>query len=127
MGALEPAQKEAVKAIVEIAQDSISHQISSAEEELGIEADLEGIRDLQQIELRSTGQVRKTLTAVQERIQAVCCLSSNPHSIVMLTVSTAFVIVPPYSNKALATGSDVPSVLGVASYFPYLRLYNKAT
>ena len=122
MEALGPAQKEAIKTITEIAQDSISQQISSAEKEFGIEADLEGIKDLQQIELRSTGQVRKTLTAVRERIQAVCCLSLNPHSIVMLTVSTAFVIVPPYSNKALATGSDVPSVLGVASYFPYPRL-----
>ena len=122
MGALELAQKEAVKAIAEIAQDSISQQISSAKEELGIEADLEGIRDLQQIELRSTGQVRKTLTAVRERIQAVCCLSLNPHSIVMLTVSTAFVVIPPYSNKAPAIGSNVPFVLGIASYFSYLRL-----
>ena len=81
MGALKPAQKEAVKTITEIAQDSISQQISSAEEELGIEVDLEGIKDLQQIELRSTGQVRKTLMAVRERMQAVCCLPSNVHSI----------------------------------------------
>ena len=120
MGALEPSQKEAVKTITEIAQDSISHQISSAEEELSIEADLEGIRDLQQVELRSTGQVRKTLTAVRERMQTVFCLSLNSYSIVMLTVSAAFIIVSPYSNKALATGSNVPFVLGVASYFPYL-------
>ena len=122
MGALEPAQKDAIKTIIEIAQDSISQQISSAEEELGIEADLEGIRDLQWIELRSTGQVRRTLTTVRERMQTVCCLPSNPHSIVMLTVSAAFVIISPYSNKALATGCDVSSVLGIASYFPYLRL-----
>ena len=120
MGTLESAQKEAVKTITEIAQDSISQQISSAEKEFGIEADLEGIKDLQQIELRSTGEVRKTLTAVRERMQTVCCLSSIPHSIVMLMVSAAFFIVSPYSNKALATGSNVPFVLGVASYFPYL-------
>ena len=108
---------------MEIVQDSISQQVSSAEGELGIEADLEGIRDLQQIELLSTGRVRKTLTAVRERLQTVCCSGPlNPHSVIMLTVSTAFVIVPPYSNKALATGCDVSSVLGVASYFPYLRL-----
>ena len=121
MGALEPAQKEAVKTITEIAQDSISQQISSTEKELGIEADLEGIKDLQQIELRSTGEVRKTLTAVRERMQTVCCLSSIPHSIVMLMVSAAFFIVSPYSNKALTFGSNVPFVLGVASYLSYLR------
>ena len=122
MGALEPSQKEAVKTITEIAQDSISHQISSAEEELGIEADLEGIRDLQQVELRSTGRVRKTLTAVRERMQTVFCSSLNPYSIVMLTVSAAFIIVSPYSNKALTAGSNVPSILGVTTYFPHLRL-----
>ena len=127
MGALEPAQKEALKTITEIAQDSISHQISSAEEEVGIEADLEGIRDLQQVGLRSTGRVRKTLAAVRKRMQTVFCSSSNLHSIVMLMVFAAFVVVSPYSNKALATRSNVPFVLGVASYFPYLRLYNKAT
>ena len=114
---------------MKIVQDSISQQVSSAEGELGIVADLEGIRDLQQIELLSTGRVRKTLTAVRERLQTVCCSGSlNPHtSVIMLTVSTAFVIVPPYSNKALATGCDVSSVLGVASYFPYLRLCGYAT
>ena len=108
---------------MKIVQDSISQQVSSAEGELGIVADLEGIRDLQQIELLSTGRVRKTLTAVRERLQTVCCSGPlNPHSVIMLTVSTAFVIVPPYSNKALTTRCDVSSVLGVASYFPYLRL-----
>ena len=122
MEALGPAQKEAIKTITEIVQDSISHQISSAEEEVGIEADLKGIRDLQQVELRSTGQVRKTLMAVRERMQAVCCLPSNVHSIVMLTVSAAFFIISPYSNKAPAIGSNVPFVLGIASYFSYLRL-----
>ena len=122
MGTLESAQKEAVKTITEIAQDSISQQISSAEKEFGIEADLEGIKDLQQIELRSTGQVRKTLMAVRERMQAVCCLPSNVHSIIMLTVSAAFFIISPYSNKAPAIGSNVPFVLGIASYFSYLRL-----
>ena len=122
VGALEPAQKDAMKTIIEIAQDSISQQISSAEEELDVEADLEGIRDLQWIELRSTGQVRRTLTTVRERMQNVCCLPSNPHSIVMLTVSAAFVIISPYSNKALAAGGNVPPVLGAAPHLPCLRL-----
>ena len=122
MGALEPVQKDAIKTIIEIAQDSISQQISSAGEELGIEADLEGIRDLRRIELRSTGRVRRTLTTIRERMQTVCCLSSNQHSIVMLAVSAAFVIVSPYSNKALAARSNVPPVLGAAPHLPCLRL-----
>ena len=112
---------------MKIVQDSISQQVSSAEGELGIVADLEGIRDLQQIELLSTGRVRKTLAAVRKRMQTVFCSSSNLHSIVMLMVFAAFVVVSPYSNKALATRSNVPFVLGVASYFPYLRLCGYAT
>ena len=107
---------------MEIVQDSISQQVSSAEGELGIEADLEGIRDLRRIELRSTGRVRRTLTTIRERMQTVCCLSSNQHSIVMLTVSAAFVIISPYSNKALAAGGNVPPVLGAAPHLPCLRL-----
>ena len=60
-----------IEALVNIAQNSISQQMACAEKESVIEKELEGLRDLQEADLKLTGLSKMFLTTLQERIKIV--------------------------------------------------------